>query len=52
MSEYGLSIQASYDGMNDNELDDIATGILRDFPNAGYKRMAGIFLARGMYCGP
>ena len=32
MSEYGLSIWGSYDGMNDNELDDIVTGILKDFP--------------------
>ena len=38
MSEYGLSIWGSYEGMNDNELDDIVTGILKDFPNAGYKK--------------
>ena len=49
MSEYGLSIRGSYDGMmNDNELDDIVTGILKDFPNAGYKRMTGLLLARGI----
>ena len=30
--EYGLSIRGSHDGMNDNELDDIVTGILKDFP--------------------
>ena len=42
MSEYGLSIQGSYDGMNDNELDDIVIGILKDFPNAEYKRMTGL----------
>ncbi|CAH3045953.1 unnamed protein product [Porites lobata] len=48
MSEYGLSIQGSYDGMNDNQLDDIVTGILKDFPNAGYKRMTGLWLARGI----
>ena len=48
MSEYGLSIQGSYDGMNDNQLDDIVTGILKDFPNAGYKRMTGLSLARGI----
>lgn len=48
MSEYGLSIQGSYDGMNDNQLDDIVTGILKDFPNTGYKRMTGLSLARGI----
>ena len=42
MSEYGLSIQGSYDGMNDNGLDDIVIGILKDFPNAEYKRMTGL----------
>ena len=46
MSEYGLSIWGSYEGMNDNELDDIVTGILKDFPNAGYKKMTGLLLAR------
>lgn len=46
--EYGLSIRGSHDGMNDNELDDIVTGILKDFPNAGYKRMTGLLLARGI----
>ena len=45
MSEYGLSIWGSYEGMNDNELDDIVTGILKDFPNAG-KKMTGLLLAR------
>ena len=34
--------------MNDNQLDDIVTGILKDFPNAGYKRMTGFSLARGI----
>ena len=48
MSEYELSIWGSYDGMNDNELDDIVTGILKDFPDAGYKRMTGLLLARGI----
>ena len=48
MSEYELSIQGSYDGMNDNELDDIVTRILKDFPNTGYKRMTGLLLARGI----
>ena len=48
MLEYGLSIRGSYDGMNDNELDDIVTGILKDFTNAGYKRMTGLLLARGI----
>ena len=48
MSQYGLSIRGSYDGVNDNELDDIVTGILKDFPNAGYKRMTGLLLARGI----
>ena len=48
MSQYGLSIRGSYDGMNDNELDDIVTGILKNFPNAGYKRMTGLLLARGI----
>ena len=48
MSEYGLSIWGSYDGMNDNELDDIVTGKLKDLPNAGYKRMTGLLLERGI----
>ena len=34
--------------MNDNELDDIVIGILKAFPNVGYKRMAGLLFARGI----
>ena len=48
MTEYGLNIRQSYGQINDSNLDGVLNGILKDFPNSGYKRMTGLLLARGI----
>ena len=48
MTEYGLNIRQSYGQINDSDLDGVLNGILKDFPNSGYKRMTGLLLARGI----
>ena len=48
LSEHRLSIPQRYTDMNDNDLDGLVRCILREFPNAGYKRMTGFLLARGI----
>ena len=46
--QYGLSVSASYAVMADEDLDQIVSAIINDFPNCGYKRMTGFLLARGL----
>ena len=48
LSEHRLSIREMYTDMNDSDLDGLVRCILREFPNAGYKRMTGFLLARGI----
>lgn len=48
LSKYGMSIRQTYADLNDNDLDELVRCILRDFPNAGYKRMTGLLFARGI----
>ena len=48
LSEHGLSIRQTYADMNDGDLDSLLRIILREFPNAGYKRMTGLLLGRGI----
>ena len=40
-SDYGLSIQATYSALTNNELDALVESIHRDFPNYGYCMMQG-----------
>lgn len=48
LRQYGLSVSASYAVMADEDLDQIVSAIVSDFPNCGYKRMTGFLLARGL----
>lgn len=45
---FGLSVSASYCTKTNQELDEIVSEILTDFPNCGYKRMTGFLLSRGL----
>lgn len=48
LRQWGLSVSASYAVMADEDLDQIVSAIVNDFPNCGYKRMTGFLLARGL----
>lgn len=48
LRQYGLSVSASYAAMADEDLDQVVSAIVNDFPNCGYKRMTGFLLARGL----
>lgn len=48
LRQYGLSVSASYAVIADEDLDQIVSAIINDFPNCGYKRMTGFLLARGL----
>ena len=41
LQDFDLSIRASYSPVNDSELDDVVTEIIKEFPNIGYRRMHG-----------
>ena len=47
MTEYGLSVNALYSDISDQELDDIAKQIKVDYPNCGYRMMQGHLLRLG-----
>lgn len=47
MSEFGLSIQAQYSDITDQELDRIVYEIQRQFPMCGNRQMLGHLLSRG-----
>ena len=48
LSEHRLRIRQTYTDMNYSDLDGLVRCILREFPNAGYKKMTGFLLARGI----
>ena len=48
MSEYALSIQATYSDLTDCELDEIVSDIHQEFPMCGYRQMSGHLQARGI----
>ena len=47
MTEYGLSVNALYSTIGDQELDYLAGQIKQDFPNCGYRMMQGHLLRQG-----
>ncbi len=48
MSEYGLSIRATYSNLTDCELDETVSSIHREFPMCGNGQMRGHLQARGI----
>ena len=48
MSEYGLSIRATYSSISDQELDVVVAGIQHQFPLCGYRQMQGHLAAQGL----
>ena len=48
MSEFGLSIKATYAQLSDVDLDATVSKIMREVGNVGCKRMTGLLLGRGL----
>ena len=48
LKHYGLSVKQTYAEISDNELDQIVSGIVQDFPNSGYKSVRGHLVSRGV----
>ena len=48
MREYETFVRQRYSDISEYELDKIVEGIMREFPNSGYKRMTGL-LQNGGY---
>ena len=49
MHEFGLSAGNFYTSLSDEQLDAVITGIQRDFPNVGCKRITGLLRTRGIH---
>lgn len=47
MTEFQLSVRASYSTMSDNQLDRMVTTILSQHPNCGYRMVQGFLAAQG-----
>ena len=48
MEEFGLSVTAFYSSISNNDLDAIVSEILTQFPNSGYRMMAGHLRRHGL----
>ena len=48
MSEYGLSVTALYSQISDADLDRAITALKVQYPNSGYRTMAGLLLQQGI----
>ena len=48
LHDFGLSTTENYSHIDDQFLDRIIQGILRDFPSFGYRRMTGALASRGI----
>ena len=47
ISEYESFVRQRYSNISDEILDGIVEGLMREFPNCGYKRMSGLLLDAG-----
>ena len=45
--EYGIFVRQRYSTITDETLDGVVEGLMREFPNCGYKRMTGLLLNAG-----
>ena len=48
LSDYGLNVRSTYSCINNVKLDEMILNILTEFPNTGYRRLAGFLLSRGL----
>lgn len=48
LHEFDISVRGQYSVMSDEELDATVRGILNEFPNCGYRRMAGFLKSKGL----
>ena len=48
LHDFGLSTTENYSLIDDQSLDRVIQGILRDFPSFGYRRMTGALVSRGI----
>ena len=48
MDEFQINMRQTYSGLADNELDDIVTEIIREFPHSGYRIVHGILFGKGI----
>ena len=48
MSQFGVSVRATYAQLADTDLDATVSKIMREVPNVGCKRMTGLLLGRGL----
>ena len=51
MTAYNLAVGNSYTRMTDDELDEQVLGIMKEFPNTGYKHMMGHLKSKGLRIG-
>ena len=48
MNTFGLRVGSCYSSIDDVNLETTVRSLVREFPNVGYKRMAGLLLSRGL----
>ena len=48
LSEYGLSVRATYSVISDAQLDEIVARVQHEFPLCGYRQMIGHLRAQGL----
>ena len=48
MYEFAVHIGECYSNIVDNDLESVVRNLVCEFPNAGYKRMTGLLLAKGL----
>jgi len=49
LRDYDLSVTQTYSIISNTELDEITQQLVSEFPNCGYRRMAGLLRARGIH---
>ena len=50
MKQYDLNCSKLYSAIDDEELDNLISSILKNFANKGYKRMKGFLIAKRFRC--